>query len=171
MITTTTTNHLFYNIPERALSISSLWIITSSNILAFTHTHTFFMSQLHMWKKVRKYFTMVEMIVKFFDTSTSRAQMIPQSMIYSKKYLKPKYLLCNLTFSSMANTCLNFKTIRLALSWRRALSNRNQSIELQSKSMDWCLYVGDLRHGRVTHEMAYSEAWHTCKMKLFGFHY
>ena len=37
----------------------------------------------------------------------------------------------------------------LTLSWRRPLSYRNQSIDLQSKSMDWFLYDTDLRHERV----------------------
>ena len=37
----------------------------------------------------------------------------------------------------------------LILSWRRPLSYRNQSIDLQSKSMDWFLYDNDLRHERV----------------------
>ena len=30
-----------------------------------------------------------------------------------------------------------------------SLSYRNQSIDLQSKSMDWLLHDRDLRHGRV----------------------
>ena len=37
----------------------------------------------------------------------------------------------------------------LTLSWRRPLSYRNQSIDLQSKSMDWFLYDDGLRHERV----------------------
>ena len=37
----------------------------------------------------------------------------------------------------------------LTLSWRRPLSHRNQSIDLQSKSMDWFLYDNGLRHERV----------------------
>ena len=37
----------------------------------------------------------------------------------------------------------------LALSRRRLLSYRNQSNDLQSKSMDWCLYDNGLRHKRV----------------------
>ena len=37
----------------------------------------------------------------------------------------------------------------LALSCRRPLSYRNQSIDLQSKSMDWFLYDNDLRLERV----------------------
>ena len=37
----------------------------------------------------------------------------------------------------------------LTLSWRRSLWCRNQSIDLQSKSMDWFLYHRDLRHERV----------------------
>ena len=37
----------------------------------------------------------------------------------------------------------------LTLSWRRPLSYRNQSIDLQSKSMDCFLYDRGLRHERV----------------------
>ena len=37
----------------------------------------------------------------------------------------------------------------LTLSWRRPLSYRNQSIDLQSKWMDWFLYDNGLRHERV----------------------
>ena len=37
----------------------------------------------------------------------------------------------------------------LTLPWRRPLSYRNQSIDLQSKSMDWFLYDKGLRHERV----------------------
>ena len=37
----------------------------------------------------------------------------------------------------------------LTLSWRGPLSYRNQSIDLQKKSMDWFLYDNDLRHEKV----------------------
>ena len=37
----------------------------------------------------------------------------------------------------------------LTLSWRGPLSYRNQSTDLQSKSMDWFLYDNGLRHERV----------------------
>ena len=37
----------------------------------------------------------------------------------------------------------------LTLSWRRSLSYRNQSIDLQSKSMDWFLYDRDFCHESV----------------------
>ena len=37
----------------------------------------------------------------------------------------------------------------ITLSWRRLLSYRNQSIDLQSKSMDWFLYDNGLYHERV----------------------
>ena len=37
----------------------------------------------------------------------------------------------------------------LTLSWRRLLSCTNQSIDLQSKSMDWFLYDNGLRLERV----------------------
>ena len=35
---------------------------------------------------------------------------------------------------------------RLTISWRRPLSYRNQSIDLQSKLIDWFLYDNGLRH-------------------------
>ena len=37
----------------------------------------------------------------------------------------------------------------LTLSWRRPLSYRNQSTDLQNKSMDWFLYDNSLHHERV----------------------
>ena len=40
-------------------------------------------------------------------------------------------------------------SISLTLSWRRPLSCRNQSTDLQSKSMDWFLYDDGLRNERV----------------------
>ena len=46
---------------------------------------------------------------------------------------------------SKSNCC----KLVLTHSWRRSLSYRNQPIDLQSKSMDWLLYYGDLRHERV----------------------
>ena len=51
----------------------------------------------------------------------------------------------------IGDNLFNFKSrSALTLSQRRSLSNRNQSIDLQkSKSMDWFLYDGDLRHERV----------------------
>ena len=46
---------------------------------------------------------------------------------------------------SLIHTVLN----SLTLSWRRSLSYRNHSIDLQSNSKDWFLYHGDLLHERV----------------------
>ena len=43
----------------------------------------------------------------------------------------------------------------LTLSSRRPLSYRNQSINLQSKSMDWFLYGNGLRHERVKEKYLY----------------
>ena len=39
--------------------------------------------------------------------------------------------------------------MNLTLSWRRPLSYKNQSIDLQSKAMDWFLYDNGLHHERV----------------------
>ena len=61
----------------------------------------------------------------------------------------------------------------LILSSWRSLSHRNQSIDLQSKSIDCFLYDGDLRHERIKitgwifTEM-HSGASQTSKMKLFA---
>ena len=44
--------------------------------------------------------------------------------------------------------CLNSKG-PLSFSWRRSLSYRNQSTDLQSKSMDWFLNDRDIRHERA----------------------
>ena len=41
------------------------------------------------------------------------------------------------------------RQIYLTLSWKRPLSYSNQSIDLQSKLMDWFLYDNGLRHERV----------------------
>ena len=43
----------------------------------------------------------------------------------------------------------NYFYYSLTLSWRGSLSYRNQSLDLQSKSMDWFLYDNGLRHERV----------------------
>ena len=48
---------------------------------------------------------------------------------------------------SQDNTCIG--TSFLTLSWRRPISYRNQSIDLQSKPMDWFLYDTGLPHERV----------------------
>ena len=37
----------------------------------------------------------------------------------------------------------------LTPSWQSFLSRRNNSIDLQSKSMDWFLYDSDVRHEKV----------------------
>ena len=49
-------------------------------------------------------------------------------------------------FNFVSLYCHNLK---LSISRRRPLAYRNQSIDLQSKSMDWFLYDNGLRHGRV----------------------
>ena len=55
--------------------------------------------------------------------------------------------------SSKSLTTVNSKFIfhgqTLTLSCRRSLLYKNQSIYLQSKSIDWFVYYGDLRHERI----------------------
>ena len=60
-----------------------------------------------------------------------------RSRLWSKKLL-----ICGKNIHSRCLFLLN-------LSWRRSLSYRNQSIDLQSKSMDWFLYDNGPRHERV----------------------
>ena len=58
--------------------------------------------------------------------------------------------LCNLFIHHCAYVKILHKwEFGLTLSRRRSLSYRNKSIDLQSKSMDWFLYDGDLRHERA----------------------
>ena len=53
-----------------------------------------------------------------------------------------------MTLSSYSVEFTTWK-IPLTLSWRGPLLYRNQSIDLQSKSMDWFLYDNGLRHESV----------------------
>ena len=62
--------------------------------------------------------------------------------INSVFFLLLLWQLCTAVKSKHAIDCL-------ALSWRRPLSYRNQSIDLRSKSMDWFLYDNGLCHERV----------------------
>ena len=54
---------------------------------------------------------------------------------------------------------------RLTLSWRRPLSYRNQSTDLQSKSMDWFLYDNGLRHERVKGILSLDLKFHIVMIK------
>ena len=72
------------------------------------------------------------------------------------------HLLILLTIGFLRNfgqkTC--FHTIfSLTLSRRRPISYRNQSIDLQSKSLDWFLYVIGLRRERVTQNNSHSHTF------------
>ena len=53
---------------------------------------------------------------------------------------------------------------KLNLLWRRSLSYRNLSIDLQSKSMDWFPYDRDFHHERVQ-QTEYSKPCQTSKME------
>ena len=53
-------------------------------------------------------------------------------------------------FTGITKTNLaNLITTGITFSWLRSLSYRNQSIDLQSKSVDWFLHDKDLHHERV----------------------
>ena len=48
-----------------------------------------------------------------------------------------------------------------------SLSYRNQSVDLQIKPVDWCLYDRDLRHGRVKYQVFfYSKSQYVQKVDL-----
>ena len=55
----------------------------------------------------------------------------------------------------MVYWCKKLMILPLIFSWPRFLSYRNQSIGVQSKSMDWFLYDRDLRHERVKAVLKY----------------
>ena len=50
----------------------------------------------------------------------------------------------------------------LILSWRRSLSYRYQSNDLQRKSMNWFLYDKDIRHERTKED----KGWGGCSLKI-----
>ena len=56
------------------------------------------------------------------------------------------------------------------LSWWRSLSHKKQSINLQSKSVDWFLYDKELRHERVNgkHYFLCNEAADKLKYRHFN---
>ena len=55
---------------------------------------------------------------------------------------KQNFISGEIHFGSHVNILLTF-------SWRRSLSYRDQSTDLQSKSMDWYLHDRDLHYERV----------------------
>ena len=55
-----------------------------------------------------------------------------------------------LSHRALLETLFCYFALALTFSWQRSLSYRNQSIALQSKSVDWVLYERNLRHKRVT---------------------
>ena len=59
-----------------------------------------------------------------------------------------------MSFSKLLNfhnllLCFGSPWDTLTLSWRMCISNRNYSIDLLCKSMNWFLYAGDLHHKTV----------------------
>ena len=66
----------------------------------------------------------------------------------SKPRFKNKSIFLNFKEYNGLNIFLHFFPI-LTLSWRKPLSYKNQSIDLQCKSMDWFLYDNGLRQVRV----------------------
>ena len=68
----------------------------------------------------------------------------------SKRRLNIIFLqLAKMNSSALPMVALPTCRMCLSLSWRRLLSYRNQSIDLQSKSMDWFLCDNGLRPERV----------------------
>ena len=67
----------------------------------------------------------------------------------------------------------NLKLRSLTLSWRRSLSYRNQSIDLQSKWMNWFLYDSDFCHERVNLNIlkviCYGSYYSSFKIQFFSY--
>ena len=93
-----------------------------------------------------------------------------------------------LNFGIKTFSCTSENSRDLTLSWRKALSYRNQSIDFLRKSMDWFLYDNGLRLERVKfcckalHPRCLRESWirpwylwlsyHlTLAWTFFGFHF
>ena len=58
---------------------------------------------------------------------------------------------------------------QLTLSRRRPILHRNQSTDLQSKSMDWFLYDIGLRHERLKYDYSYGPVVNNLKEKRGNF--
>ena len=67
------------------------------------------------------------------------------SLVYRKVFL----FILEVTLRVTKAVQRNQANKSLTPSWRGPLSYRNQSIDLQSKSMDWFLYDNSLCHERV----------------------
>ena len=65
-----------------------------------------------------------------------------------KKIVGTGNIYCNI-FNKYSLIAYTSTFLTLTLSWRRPLSYRNQSIDLQGKLMDWFLYDNGLHHERV----------------------
>ena len=70
------------------------------------------------------------------------------------RIIPPNLFLSIFHFRNLSRTLSNiyswtFFQKYFTLLWRRSLSYKNQSIDLQSESMDWLLYDRDNRHERV----------------------
>ena len=87
----------------------------------------------------------------FFITLQNFAQNIVIVLKFSEKFnLNNSYTISKKEENKLLlNPWHSSKEQILALSWRRPLSHRNQSINLQSKSVDWFLYDNGFRHERV----------------------
>ena len=59
--------------------------------------------------------------------------------------------ICIFTLKTLNKLKSSNRVRPLTLSWRKYLSYRNQSIYLQSNSMDWFLYDRNLHHERVNY--------------------
>ena len=71
----------------------------------------------------------------------------PRLCFYSVRHTKRASYLLHFVNSNQVTAQLTFHCV--TLSWRKPLSYRNKSIDLQSKSIDWFLYDNGLRHERV----------------------
>ena len=72
---------------------------------------------------------------------TQKMKIIKRMNIPDKRSIIFLLQLLDESFSSL--------TYKLPLWWRRSRSYKNQSIDLQSKSMDWFLCDSDLRHKKI----------------------
>ena len=86
----------------------------------------------------------------FFITLQNFAQNIVIVLKFSEKFNLNSYTISKKEENKLLlDPWHSSKEQILALSWRRPLSYRNQSINLQSKSMEWFLYDNGFRHERV----------------------
>ena len=139
----------FHSIKTNLYSIKYIFIISPffpwyQNIFSFSQNKSVF-SKKYFYHKYFFHSSKICFYYMNFLLNTILVSISDVPLVFTKiRILLPVCKLNNSTRMWIFINCLN-------LSSRRSLWYRNQSIDLQSKSKEWCLYDRDLRDERFKH--------------------